>query len=307
MLRNSTTQRAGRRRVSSASSGGRPGVVWAVPGLVVFVLFAVIPMVGVACLSLTSWDGLTPPQFIGLDNWRRLLDDGTVCSSFVVTIVLLVGNIAVQAPISILIGVWSAGFQRSRAVLTAIFFAPLLLSTAAVAIMWRQLLDPNFGIPARLEWLFESNLLGDQKTALAVIVLVTSWQFIPFHSLLYQAGARAIPESIYQAAEIDGAGRVRQFFHITLPQLRNTIVTSTTFMIVGGLTVFDVVLVLTNGGPGSDTAILPFRMYQQAFRAYDMGYASAIALLLLVLATAVSVLLVRVSGYDKMQSTLEGM
>jgi xylobiose transport system permease protein len=307
MLRNSTTQRAGRRRVSSASSGGRPGVAWAVPGLVVFVLFAVIPMGGVAYLSLTSWDGLTPPQFIGLDNWRRLLDDGTVRSSFVVTVVLLVGNIAVQAPISILIGVWSAGFQRNRAVLTVIFFAPLLLSTAAVAIMWRQLLDPNFGIPSKMEWLFGSNLLGDQKTALAVIVLVTSWQFIPFHSLLYQAGARAIPESIYQAAEIDGAGRVRQFFHITLPQLRNTIVTSTTFMIVGGLTVFDVVLVLTNGGPGSDTAILPFRMYQQAFRAYDMGYASAIALLLLVLATAVSVLLVRLSGYDKMQSTLEGL
>jgi xylobiose transport system permease protein len=158
-----------------------------------------------------------------------------------------------------------------------------------------------------MEWLFTSNLLGDQKSALCVIVVVTSWQFIPFHALLYQAGVRAIPESLYQAAEIDGAGTVRQFFHITLPQLRNTIVTSTTFMVVGGLTAFDVILVLTNGGPGTDTSILPFRMYQTAFRAYDMGYASAIALLLLVLSTAVSIALVRLSGYDKMQSTLEGL
>jgi len=305
MLRTTTTQRAGRRRVSSI--GGRPGVVWAVPALLVFTLFAVVPMIGVAYLSLTSWDGLTDPRFIGLDNWRRLLDDETVRSSFVVTIVLLIGNITVQAPISVLLGTWSAGFQRNRAILNAVFFAPLLLSTAACAIAWRQLLDPNFGIPSKMEWLFTSNLLGDQKSALCVIIVVTSWQFIPFHALLYQAGVRAIPVSLYQAAEIDGAGTVRQFFHITLPQLRNTIVTSTTFMVVGGLTAFDVILVLTNGGPGTDTSILPFRMYQTAFRAYDMGYASAIALLLLILSTAVSIALVRLSGYDKMQSTLEGL
>ena len=305
MLRTTTTQRAGRRRVSSV--GGRPGVVWAVPALLVFTLFAVVPMIGVAYLSLTSWDGLTDPRFIGLDNWRRLLDDETVRSSFVVTIVLLIGNITVQAPISVLLGTWSAGFQRNRAFLNAVFFAPLLLSTAACAIAWRQILDPNFGIPSKMEWLFTSNLLGDQKSALCVIIVVTSWQFIPFHALLYQAGVRAIPVSLYQAAEIDGAGTVRQFFHITLPQLRNTIVTSTTFMVVGGLTAFDVILVLTNGGPGTDTSILPFRMYQTAFRAYDMGYASAIALLLLILSTAVSIALVRLSGYDKMQSTLEGL
>jgi xylobiose transport system permease protein len=299
-------QRAKRRRAPSFA-GGRPGVVWAAPGLFVFFLFAVVPMGGVAYLSLTSWDGLSSPQFIGLDNWRRLVQDDLVRQSLVVTIALLAGNILVQAPISILIGVWSAGFQRNRAILTAIFFAPLLLSTAACAIMWRQLLDPNFGVPSKAQWLLPDDILGNQTSALIAIITVTSWQFIPFHSLLYQAGARAIPEVLYQAAEIDGAGRVRQFIHITLPQLRNTIVTSTTFMIVGGLTVFDGVLVLTNGGPGTDTSILPFRMYQTAFRAYDMGYASAIALLLLILATAVSILLVRLSGYDKMQSTLEGL
>jgi len=286
----------------------RPGVGWAIPGLVFFLVFAVAPMVGVLYLSLTSWDGLNAPQFTGLANWSRFIDDGQIWQSTLVTGVLLVGNIAVQAPISILLGVWSAGHQRNRAVLSAIFFLPLLLSTAATAVMWRQLLDPNFGVPAKLGALFgDSNVLGTQKGAIICLIIVTSWQFVPFHSLLYQGAARAIPNTLYQAAEIDGAGRVRQFIHITLPQLRNTMVTSTTFMVIGGLTAFDIVLLLTNGGPGTDTSILPFSMYQTAFRTYDYGYASAIASFLLLLATGASLALMKISGYDKMTSTLEGL
>jgi xylobiose transport system permease protein len=292
----------------AAATQARPGAAWAVPGLVFFALFALVPMVGVVYLSLTSWDGLSSPQFTGLNNWSRFLGDGQMWTDTVVTAVLLVGNILVQAPISILLGVWSAGKQRNRAVLSAVFFVPLLFSTAATAVMWRQLLDPNFGIPAKLSGLIGStDLLGSQSGAVACLVLVTSWQFIPFHTLLYQGAARTVPETLYQAAAIDGAGRVRQFFSITLPQLRNTIVTSTIFMVVGGLTAFDIVLLLTDGGPGTDTSILPFAMYQTAFRTYDYGYASVIASFLLLLATGASFVMVKLSGYDKMTSTLEGM
>ncbi|WP_433187522.1 carbohydrate ABC transporter permease [Actinoallomurus sp. CA-150999] len=293
----------------SAPALERPGVAWAVPGLVFFGIFAVAPMIGVVYLSLTRWDGLSAPRFTGLHNWWRFLGDGQILQSTLVTAVLLVGNILLQAPISILLGVWSAGYQRNRAVLSTIFFLPLLLSTAATAIMWRQLLDPNFGIPAKLSGLLggDADLLGGQKGAIACLIVVTSWQFIPFHTLIYQGAARAIPLTLYQAAAIDGAGRVRQFFHITLPQLRNSVITSTTFMVVGGLTAFDIVLLLTNGGPGTDTSILPFAMYQTAFRTYDYGYASVIASFLLLLATGASLLLVKISGYDKMTSTMEGL
>jgi xylobiose transport system permease protein len=243
-----------------------------------------------------------------MHNWSRLVSDPQIVQSTIITAVLLIGNIAVQAPISILLGVWSAGRQRNRAVLSAVFFLPLLMSTAATAVMWRQLLDPNFGILAKLGgWFGDPNLFGSQNGAIACLVLVTSWQFIPFHTLLYQGAARTVPETLYQAAAIDGAGRARQFFHITLPQLRNTIVTSTTFMVVGGLTAFDIVLLLTNGGPGTDTSTLPFMMYQSAFRTYDYGYASAIAAFLLLLATGASVAMVKFSGYAKMDSTSEGM
>ena len=288
---------------------GRPGAAWAVPGLIFFGVFALLPMAGVVYLSLTSWDGITAPQYIGLHNWSRFLGDHQIVQSTVVTAILLLANIAVQAPISILLGVWSAGHQRNRAVLSAIFFLPLLLSTAATTVMWRQLLDPNFGLPSKMSWLFlgDQNMLGTQAGSIVCIIAVTSWQYIPFHTLLYQGAARNVPVSLYQAAALDGAGRVRQFYSITLPQLRNTIVTSTTFMVVGGLTAFDVVLLLTNGGPGTDTATLPFTMYQTAFVTYDYGYASAVATFLLLLATGASLLLVKLTGYTKMNSTLEGM
>jgi xylobiose transport system permease protein len=293
----------------AAPRTGRPGVGWAVPGLIFFGVFALLPMAGVVYLSLTSWDGITAPQYIGWHNWSRFLGDHQIVQSTVVTAVLLIGNIAVQAPISILLGVWSAGKQRNRAVLSAVFFLPLLLSTAATSVMWRQLLDPNFGLPSKMSWLFlgDQNMLGTQTGSIVVLILVTSWQFIPFHSLLYQGAARNVPAVLYQAAEIDGASRTRQFFSITLPLLRNTIVTSTTFMVVGGLTAFDVVLLLTNGGPGTDTATLPFTMYQTAFVTYDYGYASAVATFLLLLATGASLLLVKLTGYTKMTGTQEGL
>jgi xylobiose transport system permease protein len=112
---------------------------------------------------------------------------------------------------------------------------------------------------------------------------------------------------LYQAAEIDGAGRVRQFFHITLPQLRNSIITSMILMVVGGLTTFETVLILTQGGPGTDTTISAYYMYQKAFKSFDFGAGAVIALLLVVAATIISLIVVRLSGYDKMRSTMEGV
>lgn len=301
-----SASRATRRR--AAPSVGRPGAGWAIPGLVFFGIFALLPMAGVVYLSLTSWDGVTAPQFIGMHNWSRFFGDHQIIQSTIVTGVLLLGNMAVQAPISILLGVWAAGRQRNRAILSAVFFLPLLLSTAATSVMWRQLLDPNFGLPSKMSWLFlgDQNMLGSQTGSIVCLIAVTSWQFVPFHSLLYQGAARNVPATLYQAAALDGAGRARQFFSITLPLLRNTIITSTMFMLVGGLTAFDVVLLLTNGGPGTDTATLPFTMYQTAFVIYDYGYASAVATFLLLLATGASLLLVKLTGYGKMTSAQEG-
>ncbi|NBM20427.1 carbohydrate ABC transporter permease [Streptomyces sp. GC420] len=287
---------------------GRPGFAWAVPAAVFFALFAIAPLIMVAVLSFTSWSGLGSPEFVGMDNWTRIFDDPVMIKSIWLSLLITVLGVAVQTPLSILLGVWAAGQQRNRAVLSAIYFVPLLLSSTAVSVLWRALLDPNFGVPAELTWLFgDGNLFGEQATAIGVLAFVSTWQFTPFHTLIYQGAARAIPKVLYQAAEIDGAGRYRQFFHITLPQLRNSIITSMILMVVGGLTTFETVLILTQGGPGTDTTITAYYMYQKAFKGFDFGAGSAIALVLVLAATVISLIVVRVSGYDKMRSSTEGL
>lgn len=293
---------------NGASSVGRPGFAWALPATIFFALFALVPLVAVAVLSFTSWSGLGEPEFVGLENWEKLLADPVMLKSLWLSLLFIVLGVATQTPLSILLGVWAAGNQRNRAVLSAIYFIPLLLSSAAISVLWRALLDPNFGIPGQLTWLFgDGNLLGNQAGAIGVLIFVGMWQFTPFHTLIYQGAAKGIPDVLYQAASIDGAGRARQFFSITLPQLRNTAITSIILMVVGGLTTFETVLILTNGGPGTDTTITAFYMYQQAFQSFDFGVGSAIALVLVVVATAISLVVVKVSGYDKMNSSLEGL
>ncbi|MER6979587.1 sugar ABC transporter permease [Streptomyces carpinensis] len=279
---------------------GRPHAAWVLPGVLFFTFFAVAPMVLALYLSFTKWNGLGDPQPVGLANWQKLIHDPRLTQSLTVTVLLTVVSWAFQTVLSLLLGVWAAGRQRNRAVLSAIFFVPFLLSSTAISLLFYALLDPNFGI-------IHGDTLGTTSGAFLAIVFVGGWQFIPFHTLIYQGGARQIPEVLYQAAAIDGAGRYRQFFSITLPQLRNTATTSSVLMIVGSLTYFETVLILTQGGPGTDTAILPYLMYESGFKSYDLGYASAIASFLVVAATALSLVLVKLSGFGNMRSTREGM
>ncbi len=284
----------------------RPSFWYAAPAFAFFALFAALPMVLVVVLSFTSWDGLGTPQPNGVDNWARLADDGQARDAVGRTAVLMVVSWLVQTPIALLIGVWAAGRQRTRAVLSSLFFLPLLLSTAAIALLWKVMLDPNFGVTQAFGGLGDVQFLGNPSIVLYTVAFVITWQYVPFHTLLYQGAARAIPKTLYEAATIDGAGRVRQFFHITLPQLRYTIITSSILMIVGSLTTFDTVLILTNGGPGTASRIAPLHMYITGFSGFEMGYASTMAVLLVVVGTGLSLLVMRVTGFRSMTSQQEG-
>ena len=196
----------------------------ALPALAFFVIFGLVPLVGVLLLSFTTWDGIGTIHPSGLTSWRATLSDPTLPHALRVTFLIMALSWLFQTPISILLGVFLAGHQRYRGFLAVFFFIPLLLSSAAIAITYKALLDPNFGLGAGLHWNFLSkDWLGQPNLAIATVVFVVSWQFIPFHTLIYQGAVRQIPESMYEAAQIDGAGRVRQFFSITLPQLKNTI------------------------------------------------------------------------------------
>ncbi len=295
---------------TTTTSGGRSGpVAWmALPALAMFIGFGVIPLVGVLALSFTTWDGIGEIHPSGLTSWRAELSDPGLPHALWVTFEVMILSWAVQTPMSILIGVFLAAHKRYRGFLAVLYFIPLLLSSAAIAITFKALLDPNFGLGPGLHIpLLTQDWLGRSGLALGVVIFVVSWQFIPFHSLIYQGAVRQIPTSMYEAAQIDGAGRVRQFFSITLPQLKYTIITSSTLIVVGSLTFFDLIFVLTAGGPGDATRVLALDMYKTGFQANLMGLASVIAVILVLVGLALALLLRRLGGGSSSESQLEGV
>ncbi|WP_374197123.1 carbohydrate ABC transporter permease [Nonomuraea sp. NEAU-A123] len=299
----------GRGAPQAGTRGARNGsLAWlTVPALLFFVGFGVVPLIGVLALSFTTWDGIGDIRFSGFDSWRAVLTDPGLPHALWVTFLIMALSWLVQTPASILLGVFLAGAQRYRALLSVLYFIPLLLSSAAIAITYKALLDPNFGLGAGLKiGLLTQDWLGRPVLAVSVVVFVVSWQFIPFHSLIYQGGVRQIPRSMYEAAELDGAGRIRKFFSITLPQLKYTMITSSTLVVVGSLTFFDLIFVLTAGGPGDATRVLALDMYKRGFQANLMGPASAIALILVFVGLALSLLLRRLGGGKSDTSQLEG-
>jgi raffinose/stachyose/melibiose transport system permease protein len=290
----------------------RFAVLFTAPALAFFTVFALIPVIVAVYLSFLRWDGISQPTWIGLKNWANLFSDPVTGHAIALSIEIMVLSWIIETPIALLLGVFLAAQQRYRALLGIFYFVPLLFSTVAIGITWVSLLDPNFGL---IDVLLKSiglpglskGWLGDPNLAFYVVTCVIAWQFIPFHALLYLAGARQIPQSLYEAARIDGAGVSMTFFSITLPQLRYTIVTSTVLILTGALTYFDLIWVMTQGGPGFATRILPVQMYISAFQNQLIGYGSMLAVLLAAAGITLSFILLRVTGFTKMASQLEGL
>lgn len=284
-----------------------PHVLFALPALAFFGVFALLPLVGVAALSFTTWNGIGTIQFSGLDSWKEVLTRPSTWHGLWLVLILVVATWLIQTPLSILLGTFLAGFQKYRNILAILYFLPLLLSSAAIAITFKSLLDPNFGLANGLNMPFlKQNWLGDSTLVWVVLLFIIAWQFIPFHTLIYQGAVRQIPQTMFEAAEIDGAGRVRQFFSIILPQLKYTLITSSTLMVVGALTYFDIIFVLTQGGPGVATRILPLDMYLTGFRGNEMGVASGLAVMLVVIGLGLALGVQRLGGKDASASQMEG-
>jgi raffinose/stachyose/melibiose transport system permease protein len=281
------------------------------PTLLLYGMFILAALAVAIVLSLFSWNGVGAFRFVGARNWTAFFHDPLAAHSLEVTAVLTLVSWAVQTPLAMALGLFISGRQRYRAIYATLFLLPLLLSTAGLALMWQALLDPYFG---GIAWLgnhldmhfLVQSWLGDPSTALWTIVALIAWQFVPFHTLLYRMGRNQIPDVLYEAAEIDGATALQRFVHITLPQLRYTIVVSGTLIVVGSLTYFDIIYILTAGGPGDTTRVLSMDMYDAAFIANDFGYAAVLAVVLGVIGIAVALLLVRTTGFSSMSSQREG-
>jgi raffinose/stachyose/melibiose transport system permease protein len=294
----------------------RPGMrladlVGLTPAMALFGLFILLPLLAAFVLSFFRWNGLGAPHWAGGANWVQFARDPVAGTSLIVTAKVVALSWVVQTPVSMALGLFTAGRQRYRSVYAALYVLPLLLSTAGIALMWEALLDPNFGGLAALATslnlgFLQQNWLGKPDLTLYVIVAIIAWQFIPFHTLLYQMGRRQIPEVLYEAATLDGASGRQLFWRVTLPQLRYTIATSSTLMIVGALTYFDIIYIMTNGGPGYTTRVLSLDMYQAAFLQNEFGYASVLAVVLGAVGVGIALGLVRLTGFASMASQQEG-
>jgi raffinose/stachyose/melibiose transport system permease protein len=287
-------------------------VLLLLPASAFFLAFALAPMVTAGVLSFYEWDGVSAAQFVGLSNWAQTFTEADTWNSLFLTVQVMALSWLIQTPISLLLGVFLAGHQRYRAFFAVIYFLPLLFSAVAIGLIWSSaILGHEGALDSMLDSLglsaLSENWLGNPSLALYAVIVVIAWQFIPFHMLLYQAGARQVPNVLYEAARIDGAGTMQQFFHITLPQLKYTVITSTVLILTGSLTYFDVVYVMTGGGPGNATRILPLHMYLTAFEEAQFGYGSALAVLLAVVGVSLSLLLLRFTGFSKMRSQAEGL
>jgi raffinose/stachyose/melibiose transport system permease protein len=281
------------------------------PPFALFFVFILIPMIAAVALSFVRWNGLGTPHWAGGANWALFFRDPVARTSVLVTLKVVGLSYLVQTPISMALGLFTAGRQRYKSVYAAIFVLPLLMSTAGIALLWQSMLDPSFGSFAALarSWhldFLQQNWLGSQSLTLYVVVAIIAWQHIPFHTLLYAVGRRQIPPVLYEAATLDGASPLATFWRVTLPQLRYTIVTSGILMIVGSLTWFDTMYILTDGGPGYSTRVLSLDMYKVAFLQDQYGYASVLAVILGVVGIAVAVSLVRFTGFGSMASQQEG-
>ena len=305
-------QRGGGPALPSGKGAGLADWIGVGPPMVLFCLFIIVPMIIAIALSFVKWNGVGSPVWAGFANWTRFFRDPEARSSVWTTLQVVVLSYVIQTPISIGLGLFTAGKQRYRAVYATIFVLPMLLSTAGISLMWSSMLDPSFGAIVSLanSWhmgFLNQDWLGSSTITLYVLIFIIAWQFIPFHTLLYAVGRRQIPAVLYEAARIDGATPAQMFFRVTLPQLRYTIVTSGILMVVGSLTYFDIIYILTQGGPGTSTMVLSLNMYTTAFKATEFGYASVLAVVLGVVGILVAVGLVRFTGFGRMQSQQEGV
>jgi raffinose/stachyose/melibiose transport system permease protein len=275
------------------------GLAFVLPAVLVFALFLVLPVVAVAGISTLEWAGFRIGDwtFVGGDKFAKAIGDPVFWRSFVNTLLFTVATVVVLNITGFTYALLIASRVRGSTLAKMALFLPVLLSPVIVALMWTRLLDA-FGAANQLISLFVPKakptlFLGDPDLALASVVLATIWQFTGYNMLLYYAGLQSLPRDQLEAASIDGAGKWATIRYVVVPSLYPVIGTAILLNVIGGLRVFDLVYVMTRGGPNRSTEVLATYMYEQAFKFSDMGYAAAIALVIVVLSVTAAILRIR--------------
>lgn len=266
------------------------------PSLAGLLVFTLGPMVASLGISFTDWDLLRPPRFVGLRNYRQMLDDAEFRRTLRNTVTFLVGYIPLVTVSGLLLAVLLNSAIPFRQLFRAMYFLPVVTSWVAVALVWKWLLNPTFGpINDALRsvgiagpaWLFDPNW------AMPAIVLTSVWKDAGFVMVILLAGLQGIPREYYEAAAIDGATRFQGLRHITIPLLAPALTFCLSISLISSFQVFDQVYVMTNGGPAGATQVLVERIVAHAFSYSRMGYASAMSWVLFALIFTVTFLFYR--------------
>jgi raffinose/stachyose/melibiose transport system permease protein len=246
----------------------RVAYLYLLPGLALFAAFVLAPLVHAAWLSLFAWDGVTPGRWVGVDNYEALAQEAALRRAFGHSAVLLVFYAALPVAIGLMLAAAASRTRvRGLAALRTILFLPQVIALAVVAVTWRIVYQPT-------GW------LGNFDLALPAVGLVGTWVAYGLCFVLFMAGVQKIPQSLYDAARVDGAGPLREFFAVTLPALRGEIAVALTLTTIAALRNFDLVYLTTAGGPGDATTVPALEVYQRAFRGGDVGSAAAIGVCL---------------------------
>ena len=262
--------------------------LFVLPGLLLFLSVYVIPIIATVGLSFTEWDLASSPKFIGLQNYITMFtEDPVFLTGIKNTGILIVAVLFIQIPLALGLALLLANIKRGSRLIKASLFIPVLFSATAVGILWRRVFDYNFGVLNAIFDLFGSNYqqmwLSDPASAIFAVCIPLIWCKIGYYIIIFYAGIKAIPKDYFEAALLDGCTGIRATVKVTLPLLRN--VTSACLILgaIGALREYPLIYALTNGGPYNSTMTPAMEMYVRGFIYTEFGYASALAVMLIVL------------------------
>ena len=263
-------------------------VIFLLPALVLFLTIIIVPIFMSVTYSLTEWDGIGKKVFTGFDNYKELFltnSDG-FWRAVKNSLIFAAGSVFVQLPISLILALILARGVKGERFYVSVYFIPVLISTVVIGQRWMKICNPQYGLlntvlrSMGLEQL-TGNWLGDTKKVIFAVIVPVLWQYIGYHMLLMYASVRSISEEIFEAARIDGANGIQTALHITIPLMKPILKVCVTFAVVGSLKNFDLVYVMTGGGPAGASQLPSTLMVETIFSRNMYGYGSSMAIFII--------------------------
>lgn len=279
--------------------------LFAAPALVLFLIFAVWPFISSLYYSLTQWDGLTKPVFIGLANFKRLFQEESFLMALRNTMLFALAGLLISNVLSLLLALALNTAGKSKVILRTIFYLPGVVSFVSMSVVWSAIYHINGPINQILKEIGWGSLthewLGNYDTVLPALIAIKVWGGVGFGVIVFLAGLNSVPSELYEAADLDGAGSIAKFKNVTFPLLMPAVTVVTFLGLTTSLKVFDLPFVMTKGGPGDASNTLAMIIYKQAFAYGNYGYASAGGIILFLFVGAISLIQMRLTRSREVQ------